>query len=87
MDDGLLTILCNHTFHAECLRKWTDTSYFYILYFCFIYFRCPVCRNSQTPDLVPDQICNECNKNTDLWMCLICGNIGCGRYAKAHAYK
>jgi hypothetical protein len=20
-------------------------------------------------------------------MCLICGNIGCGRYAEAHAYK
>lgn len=32
-------------------------------------------------------MCKDCNRNTDLWMCLICGNIGCGRYAKAHAYK
>uniref|UniRef100_A0A915EHN2 BRCA1-associated protein n=1 Tax=Ditylenchus dipsaci TaxID=166011 RepID=A0A915EHN2_9BILA len=74
MDDGILTILCNHSFHADCLSKWTDTS-------------CPVCRHTQTPELVPDQCCSDCGKTTDLWMCLICGNIGCGRYAKAHAYN
>lgn len=49
-------------------------------------FRCPVCRFNQTPELIPDQTCSECGKTTDLWMCLICGNIGCGRYAGAHAY-
>lgn len=26
MDDGVLTILCNHTFHAECLEQWADTT-------------------------------------------------------------
>ncbi|CAB4406262.1 unnamed protein product [Rhizophagus irregularis] len=31
---GLLTILCQHTFHCDCLSKWGDSS-------------CPVCRYSQ----------------------------------------
>lgn len=25
--DGILTILCNHTFHGHCLEKWGDTRY------------------------------------------------------------
>lgn len=74
MDDGVVTILCNHTFHAQCLEQWADTT-------------CPVCRHSQTPELTPDQKCFDCGKTTDLWICLICGNIGCGRYAEAHAYR
>lgn len=51
------------------------------------FFRCPVCRHSQTPELVPNQTCSECSNITDLWMCLICGNVGCGRNTGAHAYK
>uniref|UniRef100_A0A915PZM3 BRCA1-associated protein n=1 Tax=Setaria digitata TaxID=48799 RepID=A0A915PZM3_9BILA len=74
MDDGVLTILCNHTFHAECLEQWADTT-------------CPVCRHSQTPELVADQKCSVCGKATDLWICLVCGNIGCGRYVEGHAYR
>uniref|UniRef100_F1L0S3 RING finger protein n=1 Tax=Ascaris suum TaxID=6253 RepID=F1L0S3_ASCSU len=74
MDDGVLTILCNHTFHANCLEQWADTT-------------CPVCRHGQTPEITPDQKCFDCGKTTDLWICLICGNIGCGRYAEAHAYR
>ncbi|KAI6184194.1 hypothetical protein M3Y97_00570100 [Aphelenchoides bicaudatus] len=73
MEDGVLTILCNHSFHFKCLQQWEDST-------------CPVCRFNQTPELIPDQTCSECGKTTDLWMCLICGNIGCGRYAGAHAY-
>lgn len=23
--------------------------------------------------------CNNCDLTTNLWLCLICGNIGCGR--------
>uniref|UniRef100_A0A0N5AZM2 BRCA1-associated protein n=1 Tax=Syphacia muris TaxID=451379 RepID=A0A0N5AZM2_9BILA len=74
MDDDVLTILCNHTFHAKCLEQWADTT-------------CPVCRYNQTPELQSDQKCMDCGKTTDLWICLICGNIGCGRYAEAHAYR
>jgi len=28
-----------------------------------------------------------CGETHSLWMCLICGNIGCGRYNQGHAYQ
>lgn len=31
-------------------------------------------------------VCSSCSSTTNLWICLICGNIGCGRYGRAHAY-
>ncbi|RXW23886.1 hypothetical protein EST38_g1945 [Candolleomyces aberdarensis] len=30
--------------------------------------------------------CSTCSSTTNLWICLICGNIGCGRYGQAHAH-
>lgn len=72
--DGILTILCNHAFHMECLDKWGDTS-------------CPVCRYCQTPEEVADNRCMKCGSQESLWICLICGNIGCGRYVGLHAYR
>ncbi|KAJ2713966.1 hypothetical protein H4R19_001978 [Coemansia spiralis] len=29
--------------------------------------------------------CGVCQRTNDLWMCLICGTVGCGRYANGHA--
>jgi BRCA1-associated protein len=72
--NGVITILCNHSFHGNCLSKWGDTC-------------CPVCRYSQTPDYTVDNTCTECGSNENLWICLICGNIGCGRYVRGHAYS
>ncbi|XP_064619178.1 BRCA1-associated protein-like [Lineus longissimus] len=70
--DGILTILCNHTFHGGCLSQWHDTS-------------CPVCRYLQTPEGMAQNICSECETQESLWICLICGHIGCGRYQGGHA--
>nr|XP_016997296.2 BRCA1-associated protein [Drosophila takahashii] len=70
--DGVLTILCNHAFHASCLMKWGDST-------------CPVCRHVQTPELVEDSVCMECEGTDSLWICLICGHVGCGRYQGGHA--
>ncbi|KAF8517974.1 BRCA1-associated protein 2-domain-containing protein [Hysterangium stoloniferum] len=83
---GLVTVPCSHTFHCACLSKWGDS-------------RCPVCRYSQTlltshptrrssvenrgPSL---SVCFDCSSTTNLWICLICGNVGCGRYGRAHAH-
>ncbi|XP_033627537.1 BRCA1-associated protein-like [Asterias rubens] len=72
--DGILTILCNHAFHGNCLDKWGDTS-------------CPVCRYCQTPEPVEDHKCFTCGAQESLWICLICGHVGCGRYSNAHSYR
>ncbi|CAL1548415.1 unnamed protein product [Lymnaea stagnalis] len=72
--DGILTVLCNHAFHTHCLAQWGDTS-------------CPVCRYCQTPEEVADQRCMQCGSHESLWICLICGLVGCGRYVGLHAYK
>ena len=76
MDESIstvLTILCNHTFHSQCLAQWEDAS-------------CPVCRYVQTPELVAEQRCSECQSADDLWICLVCGYVGCGRYVGGHSH-
>ncbi|XP_053500869.1 BRCA1-associated protein [Ictalurus furcatus] len=72
--NGVLTTLCNHSFHSQCLQRWEDAS-------------CPVCRYCQTPETVEENKCFECGVQENLWICLICGHIGCGRYVSRHAYK
>ncbi|KAL1958172.1 hypothetical protein VTO42DRAFT_5027 [Malbranchea cinnamomea] len=79
---GLLTIICQHVFHCTCLQKWKGSG-------------CPVCRYTQDDlgkrgnpfdfDAGPTE-CSVCHSEENLWLCLICGNIGCGRYDGAHAF-
>lgn len=72
--ESIVTILCNHSFHVYCLSKWTDTS-------------CPVCRYGQTPENQVESKCMICSyEGESLWMCIICGYVGCGRYINGHAY-
>ncbi|KAJ3124213.1 hypothetical protein HK098_001328 [Nowakowskiella sp. JEL0407] len=73
---GLLTIICQHTFHCHCLSKWNDF--------------CPVCRYSfqnHQDDFDSFNECANCQVTANLWICLVCGNIGCGRYKSAHAQR
>ena len=79
---GLLTILCQHVFHCSCLQKWRGSG-------------CPVCRYTQddlgkrlhSSDVEAGlNECAVCRSDSNLWICLICGTVGCGRYDAAHAF-
>lgn len=86
--NGLMTILCSHVFHCTCLQNWKGAG-------------CPVCRftnassriNPSNPDDPYSQpfgssvsnLCSVCDCAEDLWICLICGYVGCGRYLRGHA--
>jgi hypothetical protein len=64
---GVVTIVCDHTFHCECLRRWADSS-------------CPVCRHV-ADDSQTATCCEVCGTTESLWICLVCGHVGCGRYS------
>jgi len=61
---GILTTVCNHSFHSSCISNWTDSS-------------CPVCRYGQEPSDASQ--CAVCGTSEDLWICVICGVVNCGR--------
>ncbi|BBN04669.1 BRCA1-associated protein [Marchantia polymorpha subsp. ruderalis] len=67
---GILTTVCNHSFHSSCISKWTDSS-------------CPVCRYCQQQS--DKSTCSICDTSENLWICVICGFVGCGRYQEGHA--
>eukprot|EP00775_Hariotina_reticulata_P010878 gene10878-11032_t len=69
---GVVTTVCNHRFHGECLKRWGDTS-------------CPVCRYCMYSSSTNTSRCAACGTNANLWICLICGHVGCGRYKEGHA--
>ncbi|XP_049852053.1 uncharacterized protein LOC126329068 [Schistocerca gregaria] len=69
---GLLTILCEHTFHCNCLARWKEDNV------------CPICRYLQQPTN-NGSVCSKCGIQDDLWICLLCGHIGCSRYRESHA--
>ena len=66
---GIITVMCQHTFHCTCLQRWSDS-------------RCPVCRHSyvrhfkgtesasQRSDAFSTVFsnCSACGNQTNLWM-------------------
>lgn len=86
---GLFTIPCQHTFHSTCLSKWKDDT-------CPVcrYTSKPVSRRTNdasglsllnSSELDNTEMCSICGLDKNLWICLICGSIGCGRYDNQHA--
>ncbi|CAI9100833.1 OLC1v1038015C2 [Oldenlandia corymbosa var. corymbosa] len=69
---GIQVTLCDHYFHCSCVSKWT-------------YQSCQVCRLCQQEDEKPT--CAACGTLRNLWICLICGFVGCGRYQEGHAIR
>ncbi|XP_021749822.1 BRCA1-associated protein-like isoform X1 [Chenopodium quinoa] len=69
---GIQSTLCDHSFDCSCISKWT-------------YLSCQVCRLCQQPDDRPN--CSVCDTSENLWVCIICGFVGCGRYKEGHTFR
>ncbi|KAI8024373.1 BRAP2 RING ZnF UBP domain-containing protein 1 [Camellia lanceoleosa] len=69
---GIQTTLCDHTLQCPCGSKRT-------------YLSCQVCRLCQQQDEKPS--CAVCGTLKNLWVCVICGFVGCGRYEERHAIR
>ncbi|KAF3453730.1 hypothetical protein FNV43_RR04171 [Rhamnella rubrinervis] len=69
---GILSTLCDHSFQCPCISKWT-------------YLSCQVCRLCQQQDEKPT--CSACGTLENLWVCVICGFVACGRYKEGHAIR
>ncbi|KAB5518821.1 hypothetical protein GE09DRAFT_977876 [Coniochaeta sp. 2T2.1] len=100
MDDtaGLMTILCQHVFHCTCLQTWkgsgcpvcraTNPSLLAPSSSSDANQQNPY--DPENPYAQPfghgvSNLCSVCDCADDLWICLICGNVGCGRYKGGHA--
>ncbi|KAH9888935.1 zf-UBP-domain-containing protein [Cubamyces lactineus] len=93
---GLVTVPCSHTFHCACLSKWGDSRCPVCRYSQTLLSSHPTSPNTSrtarpipfSPSLSSSERthCADCGSTTNLWICLICGNIGCGRYGRAHAH-
>lgn len=71
---GVMIGICNHKYHCQCLSRWGDNS-------------CPVCRYAlQGGKGGGRTVCSACDCHEDIWLCLICGVAGCGRYNSGHAH-
>ena len=62
---SILTTVCNHTFHLDCLLKWQDSP-------------CPVCRYDHSGLNETLSQCNLCGTTEHNFVCLICGVVSCG---------
>jgi BRCA1-associated protein len=62
-DNGYrLSILCGHYYHSVCLANCNNEL-------------CPLCRALQSPG--ESNKCEICGAADNLWLCLICGFVGC----------
>ncbi|KAI2636706.1 Zn-finger in ubiquitin-hydrolase [Xylaria nigripes] len=97
---GLLTILCQHVFHCSCLQKWkgsgcpvcrhSNTSSSFSSLHISSNPAPTMPYNSERQSMQPfgsniSNLCAVCDCPEDLWICLICGHVGCGRYKGGHA--
>ncbi|XP_047033072.1 BRCA1-associated protein isoform X2 [Helicoverpa zea] len=95
---GVLSVQCAHAFHASCLVRWRDAR----CPVCrcaqtpeprarAVCFQCE--RAEEDGDETRENISGVAEGLLDgvdagtLWICLICGNVGCGRYEGGHAAK
>ena len=61
---SILTTVCNHSFHIDCLAQWQDSP-------------CPVCRYDHSGLNETLSRCHVCANTVRNYVCLICGVISC----------
>ncbi|XP_063541225.1 BRCA1-associated protein [Cydia strobilella] len=99
---GVLSVQCAHAFHADCLVRWRDASCPVCRCAQTPEPRghatCAMCEEEQDSSALEEGL-EEGREHSgifegqpdgeggSLWICLICGNVGCGRYEKGHAAK
>jgi BRCA1-associated protein len=63
--ESILTTVCNHSFHFDCLVRWQDSP-------------CPVCRYDHSSLNETLSQCHICGTTFNNYVCLICGVVSCG---------
>ncbi|KAL7518330.1 hypothetical protein ACHAWX_003173 [Stephanocyclus meneghinianus] len=61
---SILTTVCNHSFHIDCLARWQDSP-------------CPVCRYDHSGLNETLSRCHVCSTTVRNYVCLICGVVSC----------
>ncbi|KAK3143548.1 hypothetical protein QOZ80_4AG0301680 [Eleusine coracana subsp. coracana] len=67
---GISATTCDHSFQCSCVSVWVNSS-------------CLVCQFCQKQS--ENSTCSVCQNTGNLWICVICGFVGCGRYKEGHA--
>lgn len=63
---SIITTVCNHTFHLDCLLQWRAAP-------------CPVCRYDHSGSKQALSSCSVCGGTDRVYVCLICGVTSCSR--------
>ncbi|XP_044968260.1 BRAP2 RING ZnF UBP domain-containing protein 1-like [Hordeum vulgare subsp. vulgare] len=72
---GIGATNCDHSFQCSCVSMWVSSS-------------CPVCQFCQKLSEAPtNPTCSVCQTSENLWICVICGFVGCGRYKEGHSIR
>ena len=66
---SIMTTVCNHTFHVDCIRRWQDTQ--------LGSASCPVCRYDHAGLNDTLSTCHVCSTTNRNYVCLICGVVSC----------
>lgn len=93
---GLIQISCSHAYHCACLLKWADSR-------CPVCRQTQANSRTRSRTITSSanaphnngnghgngeaSHCAVCQSPSNLWACLICGNVGCGRYQGGHAHS
>ncbi|KAG6016900.1 hypothetical protein E4U43_002777 [Claviceps pusilla] len=88
--NGLMTVPCSHVFHCTCLQNWRGAGCPVCRFTNTTHPEGPEEFDANNPYSQPfgssiSNLCSECDCSDDLWICLICGYVGCGRYKGGHA--